>query len=71
MGALVGGSRDSRLRLTAFATTRVYFSGITTTTIDSELSCETVDGRSRCTTADPGYSWSAEISDVTWGSSEE
>ncbi|KAK4238832.1 hypothetical protein C8A03DRAFT_14766 [Achaetomium macrosporum] len=48
----------------------VHFSGVTTTIINSTLTCETVDGQSRCATADPGYSWVAEISNVTWGKLE-
>ncbi|KAK4152588.1 hypothetical protein C8A00DRAFT_44343 [Chaetomidium leptoderma] len=45
----------------------VNFSGLTTTVVNSTLSCETVDGESRCVTDDPGYTWVADIADVTWG----
>ncbi len=48
---------------------RVKFSGITTTSVNSTLTCETVDGESRCTTTDAGYTWAAAISNVTWGKS--
>jgi hypothetical protein len=48
---------------------RVKFSGVTTTTVNSTLACETVDGESRCATTDPGYTWVADIANVTWGKS--
>ncbi|KAK4141971.1 uncharacterized protein C8A04DRAFT_30373 [Dichotomopilus funicola] len=45
----------------------VRFSGISTSVVNSTLTCETVNGQSTCSTTDPGYSWSAPIEDVTWG----
>lgn len=57
------------LELTLTRCNRVEFSGVTTTTVNSTITCETVDGQSWCTTADPGYTWVAPISDVTWGKS--
>ncbi|OIW23408.1 hypothetical protein CONLIGDRAFT_585806 [Coniochaeta ligniaria NRRL 30616] len=44
----------------------IIFSGITTTTVNSPLACETVEGVSQCVTADGAYSWTANISNVTW-----
>ncbi|KAL2185595.1 hypothetical protein L209DRAFT_452530 [Thermothelomyces heterothallicus CBS 203.75] len=45
----------------------VNFSGVTTTTVNATLTCNTAtNGRLRCTTEDPGYTWIAAITDVTW-----
>ncbi|KAK4248889.1 hypothetical protein C7999DRAFT_39887 [Corynascus novoguineensis] len=45
----------------------INFSGVTTTSVDTTLTCETTaSGQSRCTTDDPGYIWVAPITDVTW-----
>ncbi|AEO71843.1 uncharacterized protein THITE_117079 [Thermothielavioides terrestris NRRL 8126] len=45
----------------------IYFRGVTTTTVNSTLTCETAGGQSQCTTADPAFTWDAKISNVTWG----
>ncbi|KAH6622647.1 hypothetical protein F5144DRAFT_656109 [Chaetomium tenue] len=44
----------------------VKFSGVTNTAVNTTLECETVDGVSQCMTTDPGYTWVAPITDVTW-----
>jgi hypothetical protein len=46
---------------------RINFRGVTTTKVNTTLTCEAVDGQARCATADPGYSWLADIANVTWG----
>jgi hypothetical protein len=45
---------------------RINFRGVTTTKVNTTLTCEAVDGQARCATTDPGYSWVADISNVTW-----
>ncbi|KAK0726844.1 hypothetical protein B0T26DRAFT_636167 [Lasiosphaeria miniovina] len=44
----------------------IIFSGITTTTIKSPMSCSTAEGISQCIATDLSYSWTADIHNVTW-----
>ena len=70
VAALLASCFESRVRerwVWADDVNRVKFSGLTTTSVNSTLTCETVDGESRCTTTDPGYTWAAPIHNVTWG----
>lgn len=39
---------------------------MTTTNVNTPLTCETVNGVSQCVTEDGAYQWTADISNVTW-----
>lgn len=54
-----------RMKLT-FA--RTHFSGVTTTKINDAIACETEGEALKCQTSDPGYTWTADITDVKWSS---
>ncbi|KAK5651906.1 hypothetical protein OQA88_11565 [Cercophora sp. LCS_1] len=45
-----------------------HFSGVTTTKVNDAIACETEGEALRCQTSDPGYTWTADITDVKWSS---
>lgn len=45
---------------------RILFAGVATTTIKSGIACEAEGGLAVCGTEDPSFTWTADISSVTW-----
>ncbi|KAK4198537.1 hypothetical protein QBC40DRAFT_331190 [Triangularia verruculosa] len=49
----------------------VNFSGLTTTTVESDFACETFRDMEVCVTEDTGYIWTADIGGVVWRSAPQ